>query len=129
MQVSSVSDTTTSFKNAFILEKEGDLLKALQQYDLLLKKAPSDLVILSRLMIVARKLKKYSREIAYINKAIKIHELRYARLKTKNVKVATISKKLNSLLGHTDKKGRNLLAIPEVEKLTKRKAIVLKKKK
>jgi len=129
MEIVSKNTAPVSFQQAVILEKEGELSRAVSMYDQLLKKAPSDLLVLSRLMIISRKLKKYSREITYINKAIKIHELRYHKLKTRNLKVASLSKKLNALLGHTDRKGKNLLAIPEVEKLKKRKEVVLKKMK
>jgi len=129
MEIVSKNTAPVSFQHAVVLEKEGDLARAASMFDQLLKKAPSDLLVLSRLMIISRKLKKYSREITYINKAIKIHELRYSKLKTRNLKVATLSKKLNTLLGHTDRKGKNLLAIPEVEKLKKRKEVVLKKMK
>ena len=101
-----------SFQNAFILEKEGDLAEAVRMYNKLLKKAPSDLEILSRLMILSRKLKNYSKEITYINKAIKIHELKYTRLKSKDVKVISLSKKLNVSLGHSDKRGKNLTDDP-----------------
>lgn len=122
-------ETPISFENAYKLEKEGALSEAVRMYNKLLKKAPSDLEVLSRLMILSRKLKNYRGEISYINKAIKIHELKYARLKSKNVKVITLSKKLNVSLGHTDRRGKNLLLIPEVMKLKKRKDLVLKRTK
>lgn len=129
MEIASTNTTLLSFQNAFLMEREGELSKAASMYDKLLVKSPEDLDVLYRLMIISRKLKNYTKEINYINKAIKIFETKYSRLKTKDVKVASISRKLNSLLGHTDKKGKNLLSIPEVEKLKKRKEIVLKKKK
>lgn len=127
MQAAAKNTASVSFENALILEKEGEWAKAVTMYDKLMKKVPEDLEVLSRLMIASRKLKNYKHEVTYINKAIKIHESKYARLKTDNRKVATLSKQLNKLLGHTDQKGKNLLAIPEVEKLQKRKETVLKK--
>jgi len=74
-------------------------------------------------------LKNYSKELIHINQAIKIYEQRYDQLKSKDQKVILLSKKLNVLLGHKDKKGNNLLTIPEVVKLKKRKDTVLKKMK
>jgi len=127
MEIVSKNETPVSFKNAYLLEKEGDLSKAVRMYDKLLKKAPSDMNVFSRLMILSRKLRDYRKEITYINKAIKIHELKYDKLKSKDVKVVSLSKKLNTLLGHTDKKGKNLLTIPEVVKLKKRKEVALKR--
>ena len=129
MRVASKNDTPVSFEHAFLLEKDGELEKAAQVYEKLLKKTPSDLSILSRLMIIFRKLKNYRKEISYINQAIKIHEEKYARLKSKDVKVVALSKKLNMLLGHTDKRGKNLLSIPEVVKLKKRKEVASKRMK
>ena len=127
MEVASKNTAPVSYENAFLLEKQGELTKASAMYDKLLKKAPEDLEVLSRGMIVSRKLKNYKQEITYINKAIKIHEAKYAKLKTDNRKVANLSRQLNKLLGHTDQKGKNLLAIPEVETLKKRKETVSKK--
>ncbi|MEO6732301.1 MAG: hypothetical protein ABIN01_13875 [Ferruginibacter sp.] len=129
MEIAAKNETIVSFKNASLFEKEGELTKALSMYEKLLKKVPSDLKVLSRLMIICRKLKSYSKEIIYINQAIKVHEQKFSSLKSKDAKVVSLSKKLNSLLAHTDKKGKNLLAIPEVEQLKKRKEVVLKRKK
>lgn len=127
MKVASKNDLLISKDNAVALEQEGDFAKALQVYDKLLKINKSDLNILSRLMILSRKLKKYKQEIQYIDKAIGIHEKKYTAQKPKGSKVVSISKQLNTLLGHTDKKGKSLLAIPEVERLKKRRATVEKK--
>ena len=129
MRIASKNDTPVSFEHASNLEREGELEKAAQVYEKLLKKTPTDLSILSRLMIISRKLKNYRKEISYINQAIKIHEEKYARLKSKDVKVVALSKKLNMLLGHTDKRGKNLLSIPEVVKLKKRKEVASKRMK
>lgn len=129
MEVAAKNETIVSFKNAFLLEEEGELEKARSMYERLLKKAPSDLKVLARLMIISRKLKNYSKELIYINQAIKVHEQKFTSLKSTDAKVVSLSKKLNSLLAHTDKKGKNLLAIPEVELLKKRKEVVLKRKK
>ena len=129
MEIVSKNPAPVSFENALLLEKEGELSKAALMYEKLLKKVPTDLAVLSRLMVVNRKLKNYRQEITYINQAIKIHEQKYARLKSTDSKVISLSKKLNTLLGHTDKKGKNLLIIPEVAKLKKRKEVATKRMK
>lgn len=127
MKTISKNIAPVSFENAMLLERKGELPKAVQMYEQILKKVPANLEVLTRLMIDSRKLKNYRKEITFINQAIKIHEEKYARFKTSDVKVASLSRKLNTLLGHTDKKGKNLLEIPEVEKLKKRKAVALKR--
>ena len=118
-----------SFNQAFIVEKEGSLSAAAKLYEKLFKKAPQNLDVLARLMIVYRKLKQYDDEIRTIDKAINIHRNKYISTKEKDTTVMQLSKKINKLLGHTSSRGKDLLAIPEVEKLEKRRAIVLKKKK
>ncbi|MCW3093291.1 MAG: hypothetical protein JWP81_4360 [Ferruginibacter sp.] len=127
MEVVSKNAVPVSIESAAMLEKEGEFARAVAMYEKLVKKFPSNLAVLDRLMILSRKLKEYKKELTYIDTAIKIHEQKYSSLKSKDVKVVQLSKRLNALLGHTDKKGKNLLAIPEVERLKKRKAVVLKK--
>ncbi|MEO5892969.1 MAG: hypothetical protein ABIQ31_22155 [Ferruginibacter sp.] len=129
MEVAAKNPAPVSFDNATLLEMEGELLKAALMYEKLLKKAPSDMSVLSRLMVIYRKQKDYRKEIIHISAAIKIHEQKYARLKSKNAKVVLLSKKLNTLLGHTDKRGKNLLDIPEVTRLKKRKEVAQKRMK
>lgn len=119
--------TTLSYDGAYTLEKEGELEKAIALYEKLLKKSPSELSILTRLMIVYRKLKNYSKEISFIDRAVAIHENKYAQVKSTNARVVSLSKKLNVSLGHTDKRGKSLLTIPEVVKLQKRKEVALKR--
>lgn len=129
MEINNITKQAVSFENAPALETEGNLAKAISMYDRLLKKAPTNLPILSRLMVLCRKMKDYSREITYIDKAIQVNELVYTQLKTKSLKVAALSKKLNTLLGHIDEKGKTLLLIPEVVKLKKRKEVAIKRMK
>lgn len=129
MKVVAKNTTPVTVENAALLEKEGEQEQAAAMYEKLLQKEPADQAILSRLMIISRRLKAYKKELGYINQAIKIYEQRYDRLKSKDVKVVALSKKLNRLLGHTDQRGKNLLDIPEVIKLKKRKAVVMKKMK
>ncbi|MDB5279544.1 MAG: hypothetical protein JWR61_4499 [Ferruginibacter sp.] len=127
MEESGEDHLSVTRHNAAALEKEGHLHEAARMYEQLLKSAPFSIYILNKLMIVNRRMKAYKKEVFFIDKAIAIHESKYRVEKPKDVKVERISKQLNSLLGHTNKKGQNLLVIPEVERLQKRKATALKK--
>jgi len=126
MRVVKADDVPASFNGARQLEQRGELRKAVELYESLLKKSPDDLKIITRLIILQRKLKDYKKEASLINKAIKIHEQRYTPKKA-NKSVSLISKKLNILLGHTDRKGKNIIFPNEIAKLQKRKAILQKK--
>jgi len=126
MRVVKDDEVPESFEGARQLEQRGALKEAAALYEKLLKRSVNDLKIISRLIILYRKLKDHKKEISTINKAIKIHEERYAPKKlSKNVSL--VSKKLNILLGHTDKKGKNLLVPDEIKKLQNRKALLQKK--
>lgn len=127
MEASGEDHLTITRYNAAALEKEGHMQQAARMYEQLLKSAPTSIYILNKLMIVNRRMKAYKKEVFFIDKAIALHESKYRLEKPKNVKVERISKKLNSLLGHTNKKGQSLLVIPEVERLQKRKVTALKK--
>ena len=119
-------DVPESYDGARQLEQQGEQRKAVALYEALLKRPGDGLKIITRLIILYRKLKNYKKEAGLINKAIKIHEQRYAPKKL-NKNVGLISKKLNILLGHTDKKGKNLLLPDEIVKLQNRKAMLQKK--
>lgn len=116
-----------SIQAAKQLEKDGDTKAAFAMYQKLLRGAKSYLPILTRLMVLSRKLKLYKKELVYLDKIIKIHEQQY----NKNVKISdkakSISEKLNYSLGHTDKKGNPKNVPAEIDKLEKRKTNVLKK--
>ena len=114
-------------QDARLFEKEGQLAQAAGAYEQLLKATPSGIPVLERLMIVYRKMKAYKKEIVAIDKTIKLYESKYRAANHYGVKVASLSKKLNSLLGHVDKKGKSRLVIPEVARLEKRKATALKR--
>jgi tetratricopeptide (TPR) repeat protein len=114
-------------KGAMILEKRKEWKQAAELYEKLLKQSATNLKVLGRLMMVYRKLKDTKKEIAAIDKSIDIHEQQYLRLMKPGPKISQISKKLNSLLGHTDKKGKNIFLSTEVSKLQKRKENLLKK--
>jgi ribosomal protein S15P/S13E len=68
-----------------------------------------------------------NKEVEHIDAAIKIYGQQYPDKKSSDRKLATISKQLNNLLGHTDKKGKNMLVPPEILKLEQRKERLLKK--
>ncbi len=126
MKIVAKNNQPVSPSAAASLEKDGNLEAAAIMYEQLLKLAPDNLNIMARLMIIYKKLKKYRKEIIVINKAIIVHQKLHTPI-NKNRKVRAISSQLNSLLGHTDRKGKNLLVVPEVEKLAKRKLVASKK--
>ena len=115
-----------TFAGAGLLEQRAAYKEAVALYEKLLKQSANDLKILTRLIILYRKLKNYTKEISAINKAIKIHEQRYAPKKI-NKNVSLISKKVNMLLGHTDKKAKAIVLPDEIVKLQNRKALLQKK--
>lgn len=112
---------TGTFREALQLEKKGELKAAAAIYGALHKQAPASLRVLGRLMIIHRKLKDVNAEIKYIDAAISIHESYYTARKNTDKKAIAISKKLNLLLGHTDKKGKPLFKPAELVKLELRK--------
>ncbi|MEP6710863.1 MAG: hypothetical protein ABJA37_00525 [Ferruginibacter sp.] len=116
-----------TFEQALAFEQDKQFKLARTLYEKLLKATPGNMKLLTRLMIVCRKLKDYKNEIKYIDRALKIQEAFYGRTKISAPKINTLSKKLNLLLGHTDKKGKTLIASDEILKLQKRKEIVMKK--
>ena len=126
MKVVRSDDVPETFAGARQLEQWADYKEAITLYEKLLKRSANDVKVLARLIILYRKLKNYTKEMSAINKAIKIHEQRYMPKKL-NKNVGIISKKLNILLGHTDKKGRNLLLPGEILKLQVRKSLLQKK--
>jgi len=112
---------TGTYREALLLEQAGKLKDAVAIYRALHKQAPNNLKILHRLMIVYRKLKDVAGEIKYIDAAIKIHEQYYTARKNADKKTIAISKQLNFLLGHTDKKGKAVFKPAELLKLEMRK--------
>lgn len=95
-------------------------------YRALHKDALKNLRILHRLMIVYRKLKDVVKEIKYIDAAIRIQEQYYTRGPYADKKAIAISKKLNLLLGHTDKKGNSVIKTEALLKLEMRKKRLIK---
>jgi tetratricopeptide (TPR) repeat protein len=109
------------------LEQNGDYKSAARAYEKLLKHSSKKLKILERLLVLYRKLNDVDKEVEHIDAAIKIYGQQYPDKKSSDRKLATISKQLNNLLGHTDKKGKNMLVPPEILKLEQRKERLLKK--
>jgi hypothetical protein len=116
-----------SYEDARALELNGELKAAAKLYEKLYKPSQPKIKIVHRLLVLYRKLKDAEKELRYIDAAIHINEQYYAAVKKKDTKTVAISKKLNLLLGHTDKKGKTVLKTDEVLKLQKRKANLLKK--
>ena len=116
-----------SYEDAQALERNGELKAAAKLYEKLYKRYPAKIKIVHRLLVLFRKLKDAEKEISYIDVAIKMNEQYYTTVKKQDTTTVAISKKLNMLLGHTDKKGKTVLKTDEVLKLQKRKANLLKK--
>lgn len=120
-------DGAGNMEHARNLEKEGDLERAALLYEKLLKSSRQKLKIIHRLLIIFRKLKNTTKELFYIDMAIKIHEEQNAIKKTTDKKIGALSTQLNKMLGHVDKKGRSVFVPPEMAKLLVRKERLLKK--
>lgn len=122
-------DAPVSFEQARLLEQQGDYKKAAAFYEKLLKQSSRKIKILERLLVVYRKLNDPKKEVRTIDSAIKIHEQQYPTKESADKKISTLSKQLNKILGHTDKKGKNMLVPPEISQLELRKTRLLKKQK
>lgn len=121
MRVVKHDDVPQTFEGARMLEKQAATEKARDLYEILLKSSSDNLKILDRLIIIYRKLKQPKKEISAINREIKILSQHHSINKKFDNKVQAISKKLNLMLNHTDRKGNNLLIPPQIIKLEKRK--------
>jgi tetratricopeptide (TPR) repeat protein len=120
-------DNPGQISDAQALEQKGELNKAAVLYEKLLKKSPSNLRIIQRLLVIFRKLKNVKKELYYIEVAIKIHRKKYMPVQTFNKKTTALSKQLNKMLGHTDKKGVLILVSDDIVKLELRKSRLFKK--
>lgn len=112
---------------AVSLEKANDPKAAVKIYEAILKRTPSDLQILTRLIINSRKIKDYKKELKYINALMKVYESFYAPQKRKSALVISISAKINKSLGTTDKSGKRIYTDDSIKRLEKRKLLVEKK--
>jgi tetratricopeptide (TPR) repeat protein len=121
------SDDPLSFEGARMMEQQGEYKKAATAYEQLLKQSSKKIKILERLLVVYRKLNDPAKELRSIDAAIRIHQQQYPVKITSDKKIATLSKQLNKILGHSDKRGKNMLVPPEISKLELRKTRLLKK--
>jgi|GEM_PF-3528739 len=128
MRVVRDDDVTPDYDGARELEQKGFYKEAAALYEKLLKAAPNNLRIVSRLLIVYRRLKDVKKEVQYIDKAIAIQQQYFTSRATPDKTITSISKKLNTLLGHTDKKGKPVLVPAEIAKLQERKKRLLAQK-
>jgi len=127
MKVVSINCEPNNIDCAREYEQAGEWKKAAGIYEKLAKSSGNPLALLSRLMILYRKLKLYDKEIAVINKAIVIHHQYYEPQKLKNTKADRISRQLNIAMGTADKKGKANYKPEEVLKLEKRRSVAEKR--
>ena len=116
-----------NFEQARLLEQQGDYKKAAAAYEKLLKESSKKIKILERLFVVYRRLNDPEKEIRAIDTAIKLHQQQYPIKESSDKKISILSRQLNKLLGHTDKKGKSMLVPPEISRLELRKTRLLKK--
>jgi hypothetical protein len=112
-------------------ERENAYADAVSLYMQLLKEDPLNVQASSRLMVIYRKQKNYSKELSIINKAIAAYEANIiAQQKNwskSNRKAAGLSKRLAEHLGLLDKKGLPLYEDKVIANWKKRKETVQKK--
>jgi tetratricopeptide (TPR) repeat protein len=116
-------------KKAIELERNGELDEAASLYEKIIKADPHGEKAYNRLMIILRKQKEYKKELALINKGIKVFKDYYdpGSKKSFNKKVEQISKALLKSTGLADKKGAPLFQKEPIGSWTRRKQIVEKK--
>ncbi|MEO5942848.1 MAG: hypothetical protein ABIP30_00245 [Ferruginibacter sp.] len=99
----------------------------IKKTEALLKDFPRREAYYNRLMILYRKVKNYKKELALIEKGIKIFQEIMQPKKMPGKQVLAISKKINRAFGLVDSNG-NTVHVPEpLLKWQKRKVVVLKK--
>jgi tetratricopeptide (TPR) repeat protein len=121
------SNITDMISRALILEREGELYKAVDMYEAVLKLDRQNQKVLARLMTLYRKLKKYRKEIRCIDQAINFQEQLYKPPTKKEGVISNLSNKLNVLLGLKNKKGHRIFLPGQIARLQKRKELILKK--
>lgn len=112
------------------LEQTGKTKEAVQLYEKLIKAERFREFTYNRLMMIYRKNKDYKNELRIINAGIKTFQDLYMPTATgRHSAIISLSKKLNVLIGLTDKKGRNLSDMEPIAKWKKRRLVVLQKMK
>jgi tetratricopeptide (TPR) repeat protein len=109
-------------------EKNKDTSGAIKLYKEILQHDDLYILAYNRLMKLYRQHKDYKKELAIINKAIKVYELYYYKHQPKHSKtISELSNKLNKAFGLVDKKGIKTYSPEPIGKWQKRKAVVEKK--
>lgn len=109
------------------LEKKQEWAAAAALYEKLLKESPANIRIIERLLVLFRKTGDVKKELRYIDAAIKIQHQKYSISNQLDKKSTAISRQLNKMLGHTDKKGQPVFVADEILKLELRKTRLQKK--
>lgn len=109
------------------LEGKQEWQAAAALYEKLLRQSPKNIRIIQRLLVLFRKMGNVKKEIHYIDAAIRIHQQKYTISNHLNKKATDLSRQLNKMLGHTDKKGKPVMVADEILKLELRKIRLIKK--
>lgn len=112
------------------LEKQGDFEEAIAVYEKIIKKNPVNEYVYNRLMIIHRKNKKYKKEKAVIDAAIKAFQQLYSKSLrlSPTSKVKALSKQILKATGLADKTTGKLLYEREpLYRWNKRRELLLRK--
>ncbi|NCI49516.1 hypothetical protein GWC95_06250 [Sediminibacterium roseum] len=123
-QDESIADLVVQGKEAEAKEEWGDAGKI---YHRILKRDSNNLHAFRRLMIIYRKQKMFSEELAVINKALEAFSRLYTPRAAHSKKVQTLSAKINRAFGMVDRKGNSIYEPGPVAVWKKRRALVEKK--
>jgi hypothetical protein len=110
-----------------IIQKEDTTFEEIKKYEELVRSFPKRESYYTRLMILYRKIKNYKKELAIIEKGIKIFKQMMLPKKAAGKNVLSLSKKINKAFGLIDAKGNNVHIPEPIAKWEKRKEVVLKK--
>ena len=110
------------------LERINETDKAAKLYERLIKSHRFNEHNYNRLLMIYRKNKDFKNELRILDTGIKAFQEFYMPFATgKDRTVINLSKKLNVLIGLTDRKGKSLADREPIAKWKKRKEVVLKK--
>ena len=110
------------------MEAEGRHGEAIKLYEKLIKTEPYREYNYNRLMMIYRKQKDFKNELRIIDTGIKAFSNFYMPSAVgKHKSIISLSKKLNTLTGLTDKRGNSLSDTEPIGKWKKRREIVMKK--
>lgn len=115
-------------KIAVTHEREGEFPEAVLAYHQVLRLHPLSVDTFDKLIRLHRDLKEYPKELAVINKAIRVFEDAEKKRQPKyNAKINSLSKALLKATGLADEKGKNIYQSPELKRWKKRREMVMKK--